>query len=95
MALVDTGLQVRYYIDEAASGQMPDDVLDGSGVGADFDLAITYDSTDLNYQEISGDRGLENTDVATLARAEKAINDTDDKIRNNIGGSKVCLRPSP
>ena len=48
MPLVDTGLIVRYYIDEAASGQGPTAVLDGSGVGADFDLAITYAAA-LNY----------------------------------------------
>ena len=88
MALVDTGLIVRYYIDEAASGQVPGAVLDGSSVGADFDLAITYDATDLNYNEISGNRGLENTNTGTDARATKAINDTSDKVRDNIHGAQ-------
>ena len=90
MSLVGTGLIVRYYIDEADTGQGPSAVLDGSGVGADFDLAITYDSTDLNYNEINGNRGLENIDIATLARAEKAINDTSDKVRDNVQGAKTA-----
>lgn len=90
MPLVDTGLIVRYYIDEAASGQGPSAVLDGSGVGSDFDLTITYDSTDLNYNEISGNRGIENIDTATLARAEKLIDDVSDKVRDDIHGSKTA-----
>ncbi|KKK85923.1 hypothetical protein LCGC14_2768380 [marine sediment metagenome] len=87
MALVDTGLLVRYYIDEAASGQGPAEVLDNS-IAPDFDLAITYDTTDLNYNEISGNRGLENTNVDTDARAVKDINDTSDKVRDNIHGAQ-------
>lgn len=89
MALVDTGGIVRYYIDEAASGQGPANVLYSGDFTPDFDLAITYDGTDLNYVEISGNRGLENIDVSTLARAEKAINDTSDKVRDAVDGSKT------
>ncbi len=83
MALVDTGLVVRYYIDEAASGQVPGAVLDDS-VAPDFDLAITYDSTNLNYNEISGNRGLESTSVDGVQRATKLISNGSDKVRDNL-----------
>lgn len=90
-ALVDTDLQIRYYIDEAASGQGPTAVLDGSGVGADFDLTITYTAA-LNYQEISGNRGLESTAVTGTQAASKQIDNTSDKIRDNIiGAQKITV----
>lgn len=89
MPLVDTGLIVRYYIDEAETGQGPSAVLDGSGVGADFDLTLSYEAS-LNYVEVGGNRGLENTDLVGEQRAEKAINDTSDKVRDNLVGSKTA-----
>ena len=85
--LVPDGLVVRYYIDEAASGQGPTAVLDGSGVGAAFDLAITY-AASLNYTEIGGNRGLENTGIVGNQICEKAIDPTSDKVRDNIHGAQ-------
>lgn len=89
-ALVDTNLIVRYYMDEAASGNPPppNDVLDGSGVGSDFDLAITNDGTNFVYNEISGDRGLECVATDGNQIANKAINDSSDKVRDNINGKQ-------
>ncbi len=89
MPLVDTGLVVRYYIDEAASGQGPAAVLYWRGVGADFDLAITYAAA-LNYTESGGNRGLECTSVDRGQRATKLISNSSDKIRDNIDGAQKC-----
>ena len=88
MPLVDTGLIVRYYIDEAASGQGPTAVLDGSGVDVDFDLVITY-TTNFLYTEISGNRGINFPSTNGVQRADKAIDNTSDKVRGNIYGSKT------
>ena len=90
MPLVDTGLVVRYYVDEAASGQGPTHVLDESGVGADFDLALVYGGSNLNYTEISGNSGLECTSLTGNQRARGDIDNTSDKVRDNIHGSKTC-----
>lgn len=87
MPLVDTGRVVRYYIDEAASGKTPTEVLDEAATP--FNLAITYDLNDLNYNEISGNRGLENTVTATNAIAEGIIDDVSDKVRDALEGIKT------
>ena len=89
MALVDTGLVVRYFLDEAASGRDPTAVLDSSGVGTAFDLTINYDTDKLAYTETSGNRGLESVSTANNQRANKAINNTSDKVRDNLHGSKT------
>ena len=89
--LVDTDLQVRYYVDEAISGTGPAAVLDGSGVGSDFDLTIDYDGT-MSYTEVGGNSGLESTSTTGDHRAEGSINNTSDKLRDNIlGAQKVTM----
>lgn len=92
--LVDTGLVVRYYVDEAASGQTPTEVLDTSGVGTAFNLAITYvDATSPVYTEVSGNRGLERINLTRDgAKAQGSIHNTSDKVRDNLhGAQKVTL----
>lgn len=89
MALIDTGLIVRYYCDEAASGDGPTEVLDGSGVGVDFDLAIDYSVGDAAYDEVSGNRGLSFLTINGGAKATKLIDNSTDKIRDNLHGSKT------
>lgn len=74
MALIDTNLVVRYYCDEDASGTIPTDLLDASGVGTDFDLAINYGSSDAAfYEDGSGNRAWEITDETGGPVARKAI----------------------
>ena len=85
--LIDTNLVVRYFFDEAASGTTPTDVLDASGVGSDFDLAINYGSSDAAYTEVSGNRAWEITDATGGPVARLAINDSSDKVRDAIHGS--------
>lgn len=83
---VDRGLVIRYYLDEAGSGQGISVAKDASGVGLPFDLAITYDASNLNYTLIGGNRGLESTNIEGDQNASKDISDTSDKIRDNIHG---------
>lgn len=91
-ALVDTGLVVQYYLDEAASGQTPTNVLDASGVGAAFNLGINYVDSDPAYTEVSGNRGLIRSNTNSSARASKGVDNTSDKIRDNFhGASKATL----
>jgi len=89
MALDDTGLIVRYYIDEAASGSSPTDVLDGSGVGSAFNLAIDYGSGNLAYTEASGQRGLVSSATTGTQRARKTLV-AGDKIINALNASKTA-----
>lgn len=88
MALVDTGLIVRYYIDEAASGTDPAAVVDTSGVGDAFDLTLNYDGH-LAYTEVSGDRGLVSDSDGDDQYARKLIDCTApvDKVFDNLSGS--------
>ena len=86
MALIDTDLIVRYYVDEAASGTTPTDVLDASGVGTDFDLALTY-GTALSYTEAATGRGLQSTSNTGAQRAEKATA-SGDKVYDNLHGAQ-------
>jgi len=72
VALIDTNLIVRYFCDEAVSGNTPADLLDASGVGTDFDLAINY-ASDANFDEVSGNRCWEINDYDAGAVARKAI----------------------
>jgi hypothetical protein len=52
--LVDRGLVVRYYVDEAASGTDPDQLLDAAPNPLNLDLA--YDNAE--YVEVDANRGL-------------------------------------
>lgn len=88
MPLVNTGLVVRYYIDEAASGQDPTAVLDGSGVGDPFNLTIAYDTSNLAYTEVSGNRGLESVNINGNQYCRALLNDTSDKVRDNLAGKQ-------
>lgn len=91
MALIDTGLVVRYYIDEAASGTSPTEVIDTSGVGAAFDLTLNYDGH-LAYTEVSGNRGLVSDSSGDDQYAKKAIDDSSDKVRDNlVGAQKITI----
>ncbi len=89
--LVDSGLLVRYYIDEAASGITPSHVLDASGVGSDMDLLINYGAgaTDLEYTEVGGNRGLDSKDKAGDQRADFNLA-SGDKVYDGIHGSQTA-----
>lgn len=83
MPLSDTGLVVRYYIDEAASGTGPTSVVDAA---ADpFNLTPTYGAA-LAYVETDGDRGVESTATSGTHRLSGAIDNTSDKVRDAFGG---------
>ena len=87
MALVDTGLLVRYYIDEAASGDGPADVLDASGNG--YDVPIQYGLFSLFlYTEVSGNRGLECTSEGQAVGGIKSVSDVSDILRDNLHGTQ-------
>ena len=75
MPLIDTGLVVRYYCDEAASGTSPATLLDVSGSA--YNLPITYDGSELVYVDVGGNRGLDFTTTATDGRANKAVTTSD------------------
>lgn len=59
MPLIDTGLLARYYVDEAASGNLPAALLDASDVSPAEDIPIDYGTgPNLSYTEIAGNRGI-------------------------------------
>lgn len=82
--LTTTGLVVRYFFDEAASGTTPTQAMDVGPTPA-FDLDLTYGSA-LSYAEVSGHRGLESTSDVGSHRAFKSIDNTSDKIRDAFQG---------
>ena len=87
MALVDTGLLVRYYVDEAASGDGPANVLDASGNG--YDVPIQYGVSSLFlYTEVSGNRGLECTSEGAVVGCIKSVSDASDILRDNLHGTQ-------
>jgi hypothetical protein len=88
MALVSRGLLARYFLDEAPGGQGSTKVFDRSGVGVPFDLTITYDGTNLNWAQLGGSRALDCTNIAGDQNAEGAIDDSSDKIRDALVGTK-------
>ena len=91
-SLADTGLSVRYYLDEAASGTTPTDLIDASGVGSAYDLPLVYDGNLAFTEDGSGNRGLNFTSVSGADRAERAIDNTSDKIRDTlVGEQKITL----
>jgi hypothetical protein len=90
MALIDTDLIVRYYIDEAASGSSPTEVSDDSGVGSAANLTLDY-GTALAYTEVSGQRGLESTSVTGDHHAKYDITNADKIDAMNGVATKVTI----
>jgi hypothetical protein len=85
--LVDTGLVVRYYIDEAASGTTPTTVVDASSNSYDL-TTVNYGSGNMAYTEVSGNRGLEATATTGTQRASRAIDNTSDALRDALAGAQ-------
>lgn len=92
MPLDDTGLVVRYYLDEAASGSSPTQVND-SGPNAYHLTTINYDSGDMAWVEDSGNRGLDSTTVDSAQRALVQMGNLgSDVVRDALhGGQKFCI----
>lgn len=88
-ALSDSGLLVRYYVDEATSGSAPAAVLDASGVADDFDLTIDYGSGNLAYTEAGGMAGLISSSETGTQHARKTIV-TSDKIQTALNGATAA-----
>ena len=90
MALVDTGLLVRYYLDEAASG---DPVTIGDASGNNYDLTATGAdvAANMEYVEVSGNRGVDCSSTSGNQRLVHAIDNTSDIIRDADGGSLFTL----
>jgi hypothetical protein len=85
MALSDTNLLVRYYLDEAASGTTPTQVNDASG--NDYHLTeINYGSGNLSWTEVSGNRGLASSSTTGTQRVRVGIDNTSDLIRDAMQG---------
>jgi hypothetical protein len=80
--LVDRGLLVRYYVDEAASGQTPTDLADSAP--NPLDLPITY-TPEMTFVEQAGNRGLEWTATQVDGRAMALVPDT--KIEQALDGA--------
>lgn len=82
--LIDDGLIVRYYLDEASSGQGPTEVQDSAP--SPLPLALTY-TPELNFTNAGGNRGLSWSETGVDARASVAVDST--KIHSALDGSKT------
>jgi len=81
--LANSGLIVRYFMDEAASGQAPAALLDAAP--APLPLSIDYAGTSASYCESDGHRGLCWLVQGSAARASAAVDGT--KISSALNGS--------
>lgn len=85
-SLVNTGLLVRYKIDEAASGTTPTALVDSSGNGYNL-TTINYGAGNMAYNEVSGNRGLDSTTSASGdQQVKRQISDTSDTVRTGMAG---------
>lgn len=82
--LADTGLIVRYFINEASSGQTPTALIDSAPNPLNLDITYTGQ---MQFTETGGHRGLAWTTSADDARADVAVMGT--KIRNQLNGSQT------
>jgi hypothetical protein len=83
--LVDRGLVVRYFIDEAGSGQGPSELFDAAP--NPLDLALTY-SADLAFTSVSSGRGLRWTANNSSGDARATITGT--KFHTMLHGSTTA-----
>jgi hypothetical protein len=87
VALSDTGLLVRYYFDEAASGTSPTSVADAGPNGYDL-TDVNYGSGNLSWSEVSsGRRGLTSTSNTGTQRANYPIGSSGDAVRTAVSGA--------
>ncbi len=84
MALVDTDLVARYYIDEAASGQTPTELDDSAS--NPVNLSITYDGANPAFSSVATGRGLSWASNASNGRAMVALGSN--KIYTAINGAQ-------
>ncbi|MBW2525542.1 MAG: hypothetical protein JRI23_15265 [Deltaproteobacteria bacterium] len=91
VALVDEGVVVRYFLDEAASGVSPAAALDSTQVP--FDLTNTYGGTTptapMTYGEIQGNRGLQWSQANTVGVASSSLT-LPNKIAKTLHGSTTA-----
>ncbi|MBW2456903.1 MAG: hypothetical protein JRI68_20480 [Deltaproteobacteria bacterium] len=81
--LVNNGLIVRYFIDEAASGDWVTALEDSAP--DPLPLALTYDAGNLSFTEIGGNRGLQWAAAQGSGRASTLVTNT--KIQSALGGA--------
>lgn len=87
--LVDRGLLVRYFYDEAASGQGPTTVFDRSGNGYDLD-DLAYDGVNLFWTVTGNDRGIGSSGATHDGYQRHAIDNASDLIRDALDGAQEC-----
>ncbi len=91
MPLVDTDFFCRYYFDEAASGVTPTTAQDAGTDNLDLTINFGAGDTDLEWTEVSGNRGLDSKDTAGDQRAQFDINDTSDALRDALTPASAAL----
>ena len=80
---------VRYYLDEAVDGTGPTLVNDAGP--NNIDLTINYGSGNLDYTEVSGNRGLESISTTGVQRADYTSTSSDALDTALTGGKKFTL----
>ncbi|WP_156338754.1 LamG-like jellyroll fold domain-containing protein [Chondromyces crocatus] len=82
-ALIDAGLLVRYYINEAASETAPAHLLDATP--EPVNLALNYGNGNLSFTEIAGHKALSWSTIDDQGMASASLVGT--KIRSALGGA--------
>jgi len=89
MAINDTGLIARWYLDEAASGVGDSFAFDTTD--NNIDLTLNYDAgaTDLEWTEVSGNRGLEFKDSNSVAMAAYELVENGEPLFDTFEGASI------
>lgn len=81
---IDTGLVVRYFFDEAASGSTPTQVIDRAQLGEPFNLDIDYGTAALSYTTVSSNKGLASSALTGAHRVDRFVGDAADSVREAL-----------
>lgn len=85
--LADTGLAVRYMLNEASSGTAPTSVSDASANAYDL-TTVDYGSGNLSWSNVPTGSGLTSTADTGTQRVGVAMNDSGDALRTALTGTQ-------
>ena len=85
-AVAPAALLVRYWIDEAPSGQAPTQLIDDQATP--LNLPITYDGANQTYTVVSTGRGWESTTTNNQGRASILVDGT--KLQTTLNGATAA-----
>lgn len=84
--LVNTGLVVRYFLNEASSGTAPTQALDASNIA--YHLSLDYGTSGMAYTTVGTNSGLDSTALTGTQRASRSLVSIGDEVRAKLNGQQ-------